>query len=94
MNKPRSFEKLWRKRFENFAARAEDDAGIAGWSTTGLDARLRKFKEIWNNSGAKKISGWTQDAARALTHAFSPSRVLISSGWIILFHRYKSQIEK
>ncbi|SEQ96403.1 2-polyprenyl-3-methyl-5-hydroxy-6-metoxy-1,4-benzoquinol methylase [Nitrosomonas sp. Nm51] len=50
MNKPRSFEKLWRKRFENFAAHAEDDAGIAGWSPTGLDARLRKFKEIWHNS--------------------------------------------
>ena len=49
MNKPRSFEKLWRKRFENFATNAEDDAGIAGWSPTGLDARLRKFMEIWNS---------------------------------------------
>ncbi|SES80602.1 Methyltransferase domain-containing protein [Nitrosomonas marina] len=50
MNKPRSFEKLWRKRFENFAEQAEDDAGIAGWSPTGLDARLRKFKEIWHSN--------------------------------------------
>ena len=49
MKKPRSFEKLWRKRFENFAENAEDDAGIAGWSTTGLDARLRKFKQIWHS---------------------------------------------
>ncbi len=49
MKKPKTFEKLWRKRFENFAENAEDDAGIAGWSPTGLDARLRKFKEIWHN---------------------------------------------
>lgn len=59
MNKPRSFEKLWRKRFESFATNAEDDAGIAGWSPTGLDARLRKFKEIWNsnNNILKKNTG-------------------------------------
>ena len=62
MQKPRSFEKLWRKRFENFAALADDDAGIAGWSTTGLDARLRKFKAIWNDKNHGSESSFWLDA--------------------------------
>ncbi|MCP5244582.1 MAG: class I SAM-dependent methyltransferase [Burkholderiales bacterium] len=70
MQKPRSFEKLWRKRFENFATLADDDAGIAGWSTTGLDARLRKFETIWNdkNHGSKK-SFWLDAGCGAGTYS-------------------------
>ncbi len=68
MNKPRSFEKLWRKRFENFATRAEDDAGIAGWSTTGLDARLRKFQAIWNNNPGLKKNIWLDAGCGAGTY--------------------------
>lgn len=68
MNKPRSFEKLWRKRFEKFAAQAEDDAGIAGWSTTGLDARLRKFMEIWNNTPDLKKKIWLDAGCGAGTY--------------------------
>lgn len=69
MNKPRSFEKLWRKRFENFATRAEDDAGIAGWSPTGLDARLRRFKEIWNCNRALKKQLWLDAGCGAGTYS-------------------------
>ncbi|MCB1936431.1 MAG: class I SAM-dependent methyltransferase [Nitrosomonas sp.] len=68
MKKPRSFEKLWRKRFENFASNAEDDAGIAGWSATGLDARLRKFKEIWNNHPELKKDIWLDAGCGAGTY--------------------------
>lgn len=69
MNKPRSFEKLWRKRFENFAIRAEDDAGIAGWSPTGLDARLRRFKEIWNSSRTLEKRLWLDAGCGAGTYS-------------------------
>lgn len=43
-----SFEAAWRERFESFAAERDDDAGIAGWSATGLDARIRRFGGLWH----------------------------------------------
>ncbi|MEE9413304.1 MAG: class I SAM-dependent methyltransferase [Methylococcales bacterium] len=45
-----SFEQNWRKRFARFANQSEDDAGIAGWSKTGLATRVRRFSEIWSRS--------------------------------------------
>ncbi|MFA9460966.1 class I SAM-dependent methyltransferase [Thiohalorhabdus methylotrophus] len=42
----RDFERQWRKRFERFADN-EDDAGIAGWSENGLDARFSHFRNHW-----------------------------------------------
>jgi ubiquinone/menaquinone biosynthesis C-methylase UbiE len=42
-----AFETAWRSRFEEFASIRDDDAGIAGWSSAGLDARMRRFVEIW-----------------------------------------------
>jgi SAM-dependent methyltransferase len=42
-----SFEKRWRARFEGFAQHSDDDAGIAGWSRGGLEARMRNFARIW-----------------------------------------------
>jgi SAM-dependent methyltransferase len=41
------FEDQWRTRFEEFAELRDDDAGIAGWTTTGLDARVRRFLGLW-----------------------------------------------
>jgi ubiquinone/menaquinone biosynthesis C-methylase UbiE len=41
------FEEQWRTRFEAFADLHDDDAGIAGWTKTGLDARLRRFLDLW-----------------------------------------------
>ncbi|MCZ7566034.1 MAG: class I SAM-dependent methyltransferase [Burkholderiales bacterium] len=42
----RSFEDQWRRRFQAFAEQRDDDAGIAGWSASGLDARLRRFARL------------------------------------------------
>lgn len=44
---PEGFETRWRRRFEEFATDRDDDAGVAGWSETGLAARLRHFKRLW-----------------------------------------------
>lgn len=40
------FEKRWRERFEEFATLRDDDAGIAGWSSAGLEARFRNFLRV------------------------------------------------
>lgn len=54
------FEDEWRKRFQEFAEDRDDDAGIAGWTETGLAARLRRFsgltqpparREVWLDAG-------------------------------------------
>ncbi len=45
-----AFEARWRARFVEFAEDHEDDAGIAGWSATGLEARLRRFAGLWRCS--------------------------------------------
>lgn len=44
---PGSFEQRWRSRFSDFASSHEDDAGIAGWTPTGLAARVRRFAALW-----------------------------------------------
>ncbi len=49
-----SFEQTWRERFARFAHQSDDDAGIAGWSKTGLATRIRHFHEIWNRSETEK----------------------------------------
>jgi ubiquinone/menaquinone biosynthesis C-methylase UbiE len=47
MSTGRAFERAWRKRFEGFAAHSDDEAGIAGWSRSGLQARVRRFVSLW-----------------------------------------------
>jgi ubiquinone/menaquinone biosynthesis C-methylase UbiE len=44
-----TFEQAWRSRFEEFASLRDDDAGIAGWSSAGPDARMRRFAELWHS---------------------------------------------
>lgn len=44
------FEEQWRERFEEFAQNRDDDAGIAGWTRTGLDTRLRRFLALWTSA--------------------------------------------
>lgn len=47
MDKRRNtFEARWKVRFDRYARTREDDAGIAGWSSTGLAARLRRFRTL------------------------------------------------
>lgn len=41
------FSRRWRERFEGFAREREDEAGIAGWSQSGLSTRLRSFEKLW-----------------------------------------------
>ena len=41
------FEQEWHRRFVEFATLHEDDAGIAGWSLSGLQTRLRFFRRHW-----------------------------------------------
>jgi ubiquinone/menaquinone biosynthesis C-methylase UbiE len=43
------FEDQWRTRFEEFADQSDSDAGIAGWTTTGLDTRVRRFLGLWTS---------------------------------------------
>jgi ubiquinone/menaquinone biosynthesis C-methylase UbiE len=43
-----SFERAWHDRFVEFASVHDDDAGIAGWSTSGLETRLRFFRGLWS----------------------------------------------
>jgi SAM-dependent methyltransferase len=42
-----SFEHAWHDRFLEFAALHDDDAGIAGWSKSGLETRMRFFRALW-----------------------------------------------
>lgn len=50
-----AFESTWRRRFGEFAAAREDDAGIAGWTPTGLEARVRKFLSLWRVGQAGQL---------------------------------------
>jgi SAM-dependent methyltransferase len=43
----RGFEADWRERFARYAQLHDDDAGIAGWTPTGLAARIRFFQRHW-----------------------------------------------
>ena len=74
-----NFEKKWKERFEDFAINAHDDAGIAGWSPTGLDARLRQFIDIWENSILEKNT-WLDAGCGAGTY----SRFMASQGSYVI----------
>ncbi|SEO98302.1 class I SAM-dependent methyltransferase [Aquisalimonas asiatica] len=42
------FEQRWRRRFTERGATLDDDAGIAGWTPTGLETRVRQFRTLWD----------------------------------------------
>jgi ubiquinone/menaquinone biosynthesis C-methylase UbiE len=71
---PAEFEHEWRERFEEFASLSDDDAGIAGWTTTGLDARLRRFSALLR--GPAQGSEWLDAGCGAGTY----TRLLASRG--------------
>ena len=69
----RDFEKQWQSRFIEFATVRNDDAGIAGWSSAGLQTRFRFFTSLWRGThtgamyidagcGAGTYSRWLADA--------------------------------
>jgi ubiquinone/menaquinone biosynthesis C-methylase UbiE len=64
---PRSgFEKDWQRRFEHFAEATDDDAGIGGWSSTGLGCRFRFFSQVWK--GGVAGSRWLDAGCGAGTY--------------------------
>jgi SAM-dependent methyltransferase len=68
-----NFEATWKRRFEGFALENDDDAGIAGWSTAGLHARLRNFLRYWRP--LKPGALWLDAGCGAGTY----SRVIVSA---------------
>jgi 2-polyprenyl-3-methyl-5-hydroxy-6-metoxy-1,4-benzoquinol methylase len=72
---PRStFEELWRRRFTERGRVFDDDAGIAGWTESGLGARLRHFKRVW--PGDRPGAVWLDAGCGAGSY----TRVLADSG--------------
>jgi SAM-dependent methyltransferase len=69
-----AFEQKWRVRFEEYARLFDDDAGIAGWSATGLDARLRRFLGLWQPAAVGER--WLDAGCGAGTY----TRILLQHG--------------
>jgi len=73
------FETAWRRRFEEFGLEQEDDAGIAGWSETGLQTRLRNFARLWRTGASGGL--WLDAGCGAGSYArliASPGRRVIA----------------
>jgi len=64
---PSGFEARWRERFQRFGASHDDDASIAGWSASGLDARFRNFCRVWKPGSPG--SRWIDAGCGAGTYA-------------------------
>ena len=60
------FEEQWRQRFVLFAMLRDDDAGIAGWSASGLEARMRFF--VRQAAGIRAGSFWLDVGCGAGTY--------------------------
>ena len=60
------FESRWRQRFGEYASVRDDDAGIAGWTPTGLYARVCKFVSLWH--GAPSGQFWLDAGCGAGTY--------------------------
>lgn len=72
------FEDQWRSRFEEFADLRDDDAGIAGWTSTGLDARVRRFRGLWHPGEPGKR--WLDAGCGAGTY----TRILLQHGHVVV----------
>ena len=68
------FESGWRQRFAHYARLYQDDAGIAGWTATSLEARLRFFARHWAEGGVSGL--WVDLGCGAGTYA----RWLVQAG--------------
>lgn len=64
---PSGFEARWRERFQRFGTSHDDDASIAGWSSSGLDARFRNFCRVWNPGASGSV--WVDAGCGAGTYA-------------------------
>jgi len=61
------FEARWRRRFEDYGDSHDDDAGIAGWSDSGLQARVRNFLTSWRPAASPGV--WLDAGCGAGTYA-------------------------
>jgi SAM-dependent methyltransferase len=79
------FEDQWRERFEEFATIRDDDAGIAGWSSTGLEARVRRFRALCT---APRVAGglWLDAGCGAGTY----TRILLDARQVVVGVDYSS----
>jgi ubiquinone/menaquinone biosynthesis C-methylase UbiE len=69
-----TFETRWRQRFNEFAELRDDDAGVAGWTPTGLEARVRRFVALWSRGRPGDL--WLDAGCGAGTYA----RLLLDNG--------------
>ncbi|HKW81144.1 MAG TPA: class I SAM-dependent methyltransferase [Casimicrobiaceae bacterium] len=68
------FEHQWRSRFEEFAQLRDDDAGIAGWTCSGLQSRVRRFLGLWKPDAGGGL--WLDAGCGAGTY----TRILLRDG--------------
>jgi SAM-dependent methyltransferase len=68
------FEAGWRRRFEDYGDSQDDDAGIAGWTDSGLQARVRNFLRSWQPLGSEGV--WLDAGCGAGTY----SRAMATAG--------------
>ncbi len=62
------FARRWQRRFVERGARFDDDAGIAGWTETGLESRLRQFRRHWRRTGRTPHGVWIDIGCGAGTY--------------------------
>lgn len=78
---PGAFEQAWRDRFERYGAAHDDDAGIAGWSESGLATRFRRFRSLFEKTPSLKPGQtWLDAGCGAGTY----SRFLVGGGAQVL----------
>jgi ubiquinone/menaquinone biosynthesis C-methylase UbiE len=63
---PDDFQARWKSDFERRATSFDDDASIAGWTTTGLMTRFRSFCRLW--VGARRGAIWLDIGCGAGTY--------------------------
>jgi len=70
-SRPPEFERSWKKRFERFAEAHDDDASIAGWSDSGLAARMKCFVRAWHDApeASARNSRWLDAGCGAGTYS-------------------------
>lgn len=80
-----SFEQRWRRRFIERGTLMNDDAGIAGWTSTGLETRVRQFRWLWRKYPGKQ-GNWLDIGCGAGTY----TRLLHEEGRTVLGLDYSS----
>lgn len=73
-SKGSSFERGWKKRFGQYADARDDDAGIAGWTQSGLETRVRNFDALW--APMTEARSWLDAGCGAGTY----SRFMVGKG--------------